>query len=193
MRRRLVTSLHPFRFTLIGLLTLAFAAGSIPTPVWAGDVTSGSLASGVWMTTAEAGGEITYAPAERLSLRCPGTPDPVPLHGHVHIVTRHRDRDDSTDALVANAGPVIDVYANLANVVGTGTTTGDLYVGAGAIKMSFIPPPDSDRTLRFVALFELIPSNACPSITLDASVTLVFDATWALDANLSTVTFGSHQ
>ena len=187
MRRRLVTSLHPFRFTLIGLLTLAFAAGSIPMAAVAGIAPVRSDYLEIPETNPQIADPVDYLFSVPPPPTDPCPSDSVPLHGHVHIVTRHRDKDDSTSALVGSTEPVIEVYVNPVDLMGVGSTTGDLYVVGGAIKVSFQPPPDSDRTFGFVGFLELM-SSACVPRHLPFSFTLTYDANWVLDVSLSSVT-----
>ncbi len=78
------------------------------------------------------------------------------------------------------------IHLNLADVQGTGETSGGLYIGNGAVKV-LVPPTPIDQ---FSAGFTLEPTNGCASMPLNLNFTLQFNANGNLLADGSSVSLG---
>jgi len=98
--------------------------------------------------------------------------DLVTLQGQLHLVTQ---------VMMSAASTRIDVHANLADVLGVGAPSGDMYSATGTDQMSVETPPGPVfGSLSFPARFELRPAfrctspDPCPSTVLPVRISLLF-------------------
>jgi hypothetical protein len=128
--------------------------------------------AGLTATTADAGGAVTTSLFLPLSGAVFVPTDPcvpigetVAISGNVHVVS----------IILPNAAPnplPIRLHFNLADVIGTGQTSGNTYIGTGAQDFEFQQvPPDPIAPVDFT----LQHTDGCRDTVLPVSFTLNFD------------------
>lgn len=115
----------------------------------------------------------------------PGDPcaptDTVALSGYVHAVTAVVPPDP-----IQPQG-AFKVFLNMADVTGTGTPSGNLYIGTGAFHQAnnvLVPPSP------ILPIFQLQGTVGCMSTPLPVTVRLMFDSAGNLLADGSSATLG---
>jgi len=126
--------------------------------------------AGLTATTAEAGGAVTTSLFLSLSGNVSAPTEPclpigeiVQISGRVHVVS------------IVPPDPItpIRLHFNLADVMGTGQTSGNTYIGTGAQDFEFQQvPPDPITPVDFT----LQHTDGCRDTVLPVSFTLNFDA-----------------
>ena len=97
--------------------------------------------------------------------------DLVTLQGQLHLVTQ---------VIMSSASTRVDVHANLADVTGVGSPSGDMYLATGTDQMSVETSPGPVFSLSFHARFAFRPAfhcdapNPCQSTGLPVRISLMF-------------------
>jgi hypothetical protein len=147
---------RPFRVGRLALLTMPLLV-AVAAPVRAQDAVT---TSHIYSIT----GANTYVPPTPCPCFSPAPSDAVTLSGAIHVLTR------------VTPGPtgVVEIHANLLDVVGTGAT-GCPYHAVGAARLSSNTP----GPVFFTGTYELIAPPSCPHtpIPVNGEVFINLDGT----------------